>query len=251
MMITKQNKVALITGGARRIGKAIAIALHHSGMNLVIHYNSSAEAAERLQQELHEVRADSVFLVRADLKDKEKTEFLVQQCISRYQRLDALINNASVFYPTPLQSANDQQWQEIFNCNLAAPFFLIQSAAPWLRKNGGCIVNITDIYADRPLPGYSIYNASKAALVSLTRSLAIELGPHVRVNAVAPGAILWPNEIKNISDETRRRRILSRTALKRIGSCDDIAEMVLFLIDKAHYITGQVINIDGGRTIIP
>jgi len=244
-MTNLQDKVALITGGSRRIGAATARHLHDAGMQLVIHYRQSADAAEELRAELCARRPDSVVLIRGDLQEVAKVKNLVRQCVGEFGRLDALINNASLFRPTPLEDSGESQWRAIVDTNLKAPFFLSQAAAPHLAKTRGGIVNITDIYAHRPLPGHAVYCASKAGLWSLTKSLAHELGPEVRVNAVAPGAILWP---ENDTDELAHQRLLSRTPLRRKGDAADIARAVKFLLTDADYITGQVIAVDGGRS---
>ncbi len=247
-MTSLQDKVALITGGCRRIGAAIARNLHKEGMRLVIHYRNSADDAERLRAELCEQRADSVMLIRGDLAEIDKVKNLVRQCAGELGQLDALINNASVFYPTPFRSATEAQWQSLMDTNLKAPFFLAQAAAPYLKKTGGSIINIVDIYAYRPLADHPIYCATKAGLISITRSLAVDLGPEVRVNAVAPGAIMWPEQGM---DELSKQRLVSRTPLKQVGNPEDIATTVCFLIKDAGFITGQIINVDGGRTIVP
>jgi pteridine reductase len=247
-MTTLQNKVALVTGGSRRIGASTVRMLHQYGMNLVVHYRRSANEAEALRAELCDKRPDSVMLVRGDLSEIAKVRNLVRKSAAEMGRLDALINNASAFFPTPISSATDDQWQSIMDTNLKAPFFLSQAAAPWLRKSRGSIINITDIYADRPLADHPIYSASKAGLVSLTKSLASELGPEIRVNAVAPGAIMWP---ENDNDEISHQRLISRTPLKSIGDPDDIARAVRFLLADADFITGQVLRVDGGRTVVP
>ena len=247
-MTNLQDKVALITGGSRRIGANTARMLHGCGMKLVIHYRRSADDAEALRAELCDKRADSVLLIRGDLTEVAKVKNLVRECVSKMGRLDALINNASAFIPTPLRSADESQWQVIMDTNLKAPFFLAQAAAVPLKKTRGAIVNITDIYADRPLIKHPIYCASKAGLLSLTKSLAHELGPDIRVNAVAPGAILWP---ENDTDELAHQRMVSRTPLKSAGEADDIAKTVKFLLADAPFVTGQVIQVDGGRSVVP
>ena len=247
-MTSLDDKVALITGGSRRIGAVLARHLHQLGMRLVIHYRNSANEAERLRAELSEKRADSVLLIRGDLAEIAKVKNLVRQCAAEMGQLDALINNASMFYPTPVKNANEDQWQQIIDTNLKAPFFLSQAAAPYLAKSEGCIVNIGDIYAERPNADHPIYNASKAGIISLTKSLASDLGPDIRVNAVSPGAIMWPEQD---TDELSQQRMISRTPLKRVGSPEDIALTVAFLIRDADFITGQVINVDGGRSIVP
>lgn len=240
------GKVALITGAARRVGAVIARRLHDEGMNLVLHYRSSREEALSLQQELHARRADSVVLVQSNLLHTGKLGALVQEASRPWQRLDVLINNASSFYATPAGTATEQHWDDLVGSNMKAPFFLSQAAACKLKASQGCIVNITDIHAKRPLKHYTIYNAAKAGLVMLTKSLARDLAPEVRVNAVSPGAIMWP---EHDMDDIMKQRIISRTALKRRGNPADIAAAVLFLIRDADYITGEIITVDGGRSL--
>lgn len=240
------GKVALITGAAHRVGAMIARTLHGQGMNLVLHYRHSGEAAQQLQAELHAIRAGSVVLVQADLLDTAGLATLVDTALSTWQRLDVLVNNASSFYPTPVGSVTEAQWDDLTGSNLKAPFFLAQAAAPSLAQQHGCIVNIADIHADRPLKAHSVYSISKAGLVMLTKTLARELGPEVRVNAVAPGAILWP---EHDLDTAAKDYIISRTALKRPGAPHDIALAVLFLIRDAGYISGHVLTVDGGRSL--
>ncbi len=242
------DKVALITGGSRRIGAATARVLHAEGMRLVIHYRNSADAAEELRAELCEERADSVMLIRGDLAEIAKVKNLVREAAASMGGLHVLVNNAALFFPTPIRSATEDEWDALMLTNLKAPFFLSQAAAPYLAKDGGSIVNIADIYADRPLDEHPIYNASKAGLVALTRSLARDLAPEIRVNAVAPGAILWP---ENGMDELSRQRLITRTPLRHSGNPDDIARTVHFLVADAPYVTGQVINVDGGRSVVP
>lgn len=243
-----KDKVALITGGAQRIGGALARALHAQGMRLVIHYHSSESAAHALQAELHQIRPDSVMLVRGDLGAGERLlRNLVFETVEAFGRLDALVNNASRFFATEFGQATEAQWNEIISINLKAPFFLSQTAAPHLKKHGGSILNITDIYGDRPLINYSVYSISKAGLVMLTKALARELGPEVRVNGIAPGVILWP---ETGLDEMSKQRIISRTPLKRSGEPGDIASTAVFLIRDAGYVTGQVIAVDGGRFVV-
>ena len=240
------GKVALITGSARRVGAVIARTLHDQGMNLVLHYRQSQQDAQQLQQELQEKRPNSVILVQADLLNNAKLTSTINASTKAWGRLDALINNASSFYPTPLGSITEEHWDDMMGSNLKAPLFLAQAAESVLRKHHGCIVNITDIHADRPLKNHCVYSASKAGLVMLTKSLARDLGPEIRVNAIAPGAILWP---ENDLDELTKRRIISNTALKRRGGAEDIARAVLFLLRDADYITGQTITVDGGRSL--
>ncbi|VAW99695.1 FolM Alternative dihydrofolate reductase 1 [hydrothermal vent metagenome] len=241
-----QAKVVLITGAARRIGAETARVLHARGMNIVIHYRKARTAAQALQIELNEIRKDSVIIVQADLSKPKGITPLIKQCVETFGRLDVLINNASSFYPTPMGTVTDDQWDDLMSSNLKAPFFLAQAASPILRKHKGCIVNIVDIHANRPLKEHPVYCMAKSGLVMMTKSLARELGPEIRVNAVAPGAIMWP---ENDLDELTKQRILSRTTLKREGSPNDIASTILFLISQSPYITGQIISVDGGRSL--
>lgn len=242
------GKVALITGGAKRIGESLSRTLHTAGMNLVIHYQSSSEQARSLQVDLNGQRAHSCILIQCDLTEFNKLGSLVEESIRQMGRLDVLINNASVFFPTPTGSTREEQWNCLLDTNLKAPYFLSQAAAPQLRKNRGCIINMVDIYAQRPLPDHSAYCASKAGLVSLTQSLAQSLAPDVRVNAIAPGAILWP---ENQHDEVAQKRLLSRTPLRRAGEPLDIARTALYLIRDAAYTSGQILTVDGGRSVMP
>jgi len=241
-----EDKVVLVTGGAQRIGAQIVRTLHGAGMKVAIHHHASGVAAEQLAAELNGVRSDSAATVRGDLDDAAAQSGLIAAVSARCGRLDALVNNASRFYPTPLDTATATQWDELMGSNLRAPFFLAQAAAPLLRAAGGCIVNLVDVHAQRPLEGHSIYCMAKAANAMMVMALARELGPAVRVNGVAPGAILWPD--RELSD-TARQEILDRTALKRTGAMEDIAKAVLFLVRDADYVTGQVLAVDGGRSI--
>jgi pteridine reductase len=243
-----QEKVALITGGARRVGAAIGRLLHQGGMNLMVHYRSSAEEARALQAELAAQRADSVALVQADLLNAGSLPAMVNETLQQFGRLDVLINNASSFFPTVIGEITEREWDDLVGTNLKTPLFLSQAAAPHLRRNHGCIVNIVDIHADRPMRNYLVYSVAKGGLVALTRSLAAELGPEVRVNGVSPGAIIWPED-ERWSDELARQRIVQTTLLKRVGDPEDIARTVRFLVFDAPYVTGQVIAVDGGRSI--
>lgn len=240
------GKVILITGGVHRLGAQIARTLHTLGANLVLHYRSSRDRALKLQAELNAKRENSVVLVQADLLDHSKLSAIIKDAVAAWGKLDVLINNASSFYPTPVGTADEDQWHDLIGTNLKAPFFLSQAAAQALQQQHGCIVNIVDIHADRPLKRYPVYSIAKAGLVMLTKSMACELGPEVRVNAIAPGAILWP-EIE--MDEVTKQRIISRTFLKRRGEPSNIANAVVFLIRDAVYTTGHVLNIDGGRSL--
>ena len=243
---TRPNATVLITGAAHRIGAATARGLHAAGFNVILHYRHSATPAEALAGELERLRGDSVLLVQGDLHDTAWLPELARAAQARWGRLDALVNNASSFYPTPVGEVSEAQWDDLTGSNLKAPFFLSQAAAPFLREHHGAIVNIVDIHADRPLKGHPVYSIAKAGLVMMTKSLARELGPEIRVNAVAPGAILWPEQGLGEAD---RQRILDRTALKRQGSPQDIARAVLFLIRDADYTTGHVLTVDGGRSL--
>lgn len=240
------GKVALITGAAHRIGATTARTLHRAGMNIVIHYRNSDTAAKTLQQELEATRPHSIALLQGDLHQTAQFPTLVEQAAAHWGQLDVLINNASTFYPTPLGEITETVWDDLIGSNLKAPLFLAQAAAPYLQRQQGNIINIVDIHADRPLKAHPVYSIAKAGLAMLTKSLARELGPEVRVNGVAPGAILWP---ENEMDDATKAEILSRTALKRTGEPADIARTALFLIRDAHYITGQILSVDGGRTL--
>ncbi|MEO6565377.1 MAG: pteridine reductase [Casimicrobiaceae bacterium] len=242
-----QGKVVLITGGAKRVGAAICRRMHASGANLMLHYRASGGEARLLQAELNHTRPNSVALIQADLLDTGKLPSLVDQTVHTFGRLDCLINNASSFFPTPVGEIGLDSWNDLIGTNLQAPLFLAQAAAPSLRKAGGAIVNIADIHADRPLKSYVVYSIAKAGLIGLTRSLARELAPEVRVNAVAPGPVLWPDD--ESFDELSRQRIISHTPLKREGTPEDIAGAVHYLLVEAAYVTGQTLNVDGGRNI--
>lgn len=243
-----QGKTVLITGGAKRVGAAICRRLHTAGANLMLHYRRSAGEARLLQVELNHLRPGSVALIQADLLDIAKLPSLVEQTVHTFGRLDALVNNASSFHATPVGSISVDDWNDLIGTNLKAPLFLAQAAAPALRRTQGSIVNIADIHAERPLKDFVVYSVAKAGLVGLTRSLARELAPDVRVNAVAPGPILWPED--GTFDEVSRQRIISRTPLKREGSPDDIAKAVHYLIADAPYVTGETLNVDGGRHVV-
>ena len=239
--------VALVTGGARRIGAAIVRALHAEGMKIVVHYRASVAEARALEAELENTRAGSVVLASGDLCDAATPSVLIQTATRHFGRLDLLVNNASSFYPTPLGKTSAAQFDDLIGTNLKAPYFLAQAAATALTSAQGAIINIADLYADRPMKSYPVYSTAKAALVSLTRSLARELAPAVRVNAIAPGVILWP---EGDSNEHAQRRIIARTPLDRMVTPADIQSAVLFLARDAKFVTGQVLYIDGGRSIV-
>ncbi len=239
--------VILVTGAARRVGAAIARTLHVAGANVVLHYRSSRDEADALAAALNAARANSALALAANLGERAALESLVARTVQHFGSLDGLVNNASSFFRTPVGEIDDAAWNELVDSNLKGPLFLAQAAAPHLARHSGAIVNITDIHADRPLKGYAVYSSAKAGLVGLTRSLAIDLAPQVRVNAVAPGAIVWPED--GSFDQAERAAIVAGTPLQRVGSEDDIARTVKFLIFDAPFITGQVINVDGGRSI--
>jgi len=239
-------KVVLITGAARRVGAEMVRHLHQADMNIVLHYRSSSEDATALADSLNAQRADSIKLLKGDLKNYQQIPKLVEQGITLFGKIDALINNASSFYPTDLKDVNEEIWEDLVGVNLKAPLYLTQALTAELKKTQGCIINIVDIHGDRPLKNYSVYSIAKAGLIMFTKSMARELAPEIRVNGIAPGAIMWPEEQHY---EGMHQEIISRTALKREGSPTDIAETALFLIEHANYITGQIIAVDGGRTL--
>lgn len=243
-----QDKVVLVTGAAKRVGAAICRQLHAGGANIAVHYRSSAAEAQALCDALNEIRPGSATAFQADLLEIFHLLELIGRIVETFGRLDALVNNASSFYATPLAAIDEQQWQDLLGTNLKAPLFLAQAAADELRRRHGAIVNIADIHAERPMHGHLLYSAAKAGLVALTKGLAQEMAPQVRVNAIAPGVIIWP-EGESWKDVETRRKIVAHTLLKREGSPEDIARTVKFLIADAPYITGQVIAVDGGRSI--
>jgi pteridine reductase len=238
--------VVLITGGARRVGAQIVRTLHASGANVLLHFRHSDRAALDLARELNADRAGSVVVKGANLLDPEAAGALVEAALGEFGRLDVLVNNASTFYPTRIGETTAAHWEDLLGTNLKAPFFLSQAAAPALERQGGLIINIVDIHALRPLKRHPVYSIAKAGLAMLTRSLARELGPAIRVNGIAPGPVLWP---ENDMDEALQREIVAKTALKRHGTPLDIARTALFLARDAPYITGQIIAVDGGRSI--
>jgi pteridine reductase len=244
--MTTARPVALVTGSARRLGAAIARRLHADGYDVAIHCHASRVEADALAGELEAARAASTLVLQADLAQFDRLPELIAHTIGRFGRLDALVNNASSFFATPLGQATPDQWDALFNANARAPFFLSQAAAPHLRATHGAIVNMADIYAERPLRTHAVYGMSKAALVHMTRALALELGPDVRVNAIAPGAILWPDSGK---DDAAKQALLDRTPLHRTGTPEEVASTVSWLLREATYMTGQVLRLDGGRLL--
>ena len=246
--LTLNNKVVLITGGAKRVGAAICRELHAHGASLMIHYNKSQTEALGLQAELNLQRANSVAIIQGNLLNMAVLPILVNETINQFGRLDVLINNASSYYRTEIGAITEENWHDLMGSNLKAPMFLAQAAAVELRKNYGCIVNITDMHIERPKKGYVVYSVAKAGLVTLTKSLAHELSPEVRVNAVAPGPVQWPENNPQF-DEVYRQRVISQTLLKRVGEAADIAKAVKFLVSDAPFITGHVLAVDGGRSL--
>ncbi|WP_426701210.1 pteridine reductase [Rhodanobacter sp. Col0626] len=240
------RSVALITGAGRRVGAVIARTLHAAGYDLALHYRHSAADARALADELEQQRRGSTLLLQAELADLPTLPRMIEQLLAHYGRLDALVNNASAFFPTPLGTATPQQWDTLFASNAQAPFFLSQAAIPALREARGGIVNMIDIYAERPLAEHTLYCMAKAAHAAMTRSLALELGPDIRVNGVAPGAVMWPSDGKPYDDQ---QAMLARTPLQRAGTPEDVAGAVLWLLRDAPFVTGQIIRVDGGRTL--
>lgn len=242
------NKVVLITGGAKRVGAAISRRLHAEGFNLMIHYRHSQAEATDLQSALNQQRPNSVAITQADLLDTARLPDLISHTVDHFGQLDVLINNASTYYPTELGDINAKNWDDLVGSNLKAPLFLSQAAAVPLTKQQGVIINITDMHVERPKKGYIIYSVAKAGLVTLTQSLAHELSPHVRVNAVAPGPVLWPENNPQF-DEDYRQKVINQTLLKRVGEAEDVAKAVKFLVADAPFITGHVLAVDGGRSL--
>ena len=243
-----ETPVALITGAAQRIGATVAQRLHQRGYNIALHYRSSATEARQLAENLNQQRPDSCSLHQADLIGAPAAEQLAREALSHWSHIDVLINNASAFYPTSVGEASESDWDALIGSNLKAPFFLSQALADSLRQQQGCIINMADIYAQKPLKNHSLYCMAKAGLVMMTRSLARELSPEVRVNAVAPGAILWPEEDSEFSQQ-EQEQLLQRVPLQRVGEPADIARSIEFLICEAPYVTGQVLAVDGGRSL--
>lgn len=243
---TLAGRTVLITGAARRIGAALARGFHANGADVCIHCHRSVGEAEQLRDELNAARPRSAALVTADLLDLASLPGVVTAALSAFGRLDALINNASTFYPTPLGSVSAAQWDDLMGTNLRAPFFLAQASAPALRATKGTILNMIDVHAQRPLPQHPVYSTAKAGLAMLTRALARELGPQIRVNGIAPGPIMWPQAGM---DAKLQDEILAKTLLKRSGSPEDVVRAALFFVRDAPYVTGQILAVDGGRSV--
>jgi pteridine reductase len=241
------NKVALITGGARRVGAIIARALHQSAYNVVLHYRHSKEEAEALADELNALRENSAIISPADLNAMDTLPTLMESALKKWGRLDLLVNNASSFYPTPILESTTTQWDDLINSNIKGAYFLSTQAAPHLAKNKGHIVNIIDIYSQKPLKNYSIYCIAKAGLLMMTKSLALELAPDIAVNGISPGTTLWP-EGMNALDEKMQEELLKKTLLNRKADPKDIANAVLFFANSTS-VTGQILAIDSGRSV--
>lgn len=244
--MARSEKVVLVTGAARRVGAEIARCLHAAGATVGLHYRRSAGEAEELARALCTERAGSAFTLQADLLEPGAAEALVSAAVARHGRLDGLVNNASSFFPTPVGQISEAAWVDLLGSNLKAPLFLMQAAASALTAAGGAVVNIVDIHAERPLAGYPVYSAAKAGLLGLTRAMAIELAPRVRVNGVSPGAIAWPEDGQ--FSEAERVAIEEHALLRRSGSPADVAGAVRFLLFEAPYVTGQILAVDGGRS---
>lgn len=239
--------VALVTGAARRIGSEISKALHEAGYHVLLHYRNSADEAAQLAQTLNDSRPNSAICLRADLNNAEQVKQLAQQALAQWNRIDLLVNNASSFYPTPLSSASEDQWDDLMGSNLKAPFFLAQGLASTLAKNSGCIINIADIHGHKPMPNHTIYSIAKAGNIMLTKSLALELAPAVRVNGIAPGAMLWPEDAQGHMQV--KPEALNPIPLQALGGAHSIARAVLFLAEKDSYITGHILTVDGGKSL--
>jgi pteridine reductase len=240
------TKTALITGAAHRIGASISRRLHDDGYNVIIHYRQSAEAAQQLVDQLNKDRPDSAVCLSADLSDVSSVQQLAEQALGYWGRIDCLINNASSFYPSVIGEVTEQDWEDLFGGNAKGAFFLSQALTPSLKQHQGCIINLVDIHAQRPLPNYPVYSMAKSAVAMMTLSLAQSLAPDIRVNGVSPGAILWPEH--EVTNEAKQA-ILNKVPMNKIGEPEDIAKTVAFLVDDAPYITGQIISVDGGRTL--
>ncbi len=248
MTKTDSPPAIIITGAAKRVGASIARTLHAAGANVIVHCNRSRAEADTLAHEFNNARAKSASVLQGDLLAYNALKGLIDQAASVFGKLDGLVNNASAFYPTPIGKIDEDSWSELIGTNLRVPLFLSQAAVPYLRKTTGSIVNIVDIHAARPLKDFVVYSAAKAGLAGLTRSLALELGPDIRVNGVSPGAILWPDGTTDFS-AAERDRIVRQAPLKRVGTPEDIAGAVKFLMLDAPYVTGQILAVDGGREI--
>ena len=245
--MSQPAKTILITGGAKRIGRQMAITLHHAGHNIVVHYRSSAGAATELVNQLNAERERSAIALQGELLDTASIPALVEKAANAFGSLDVLINNASTFYPTPIELLQDEFWNDLVGSNLKAPAFMVKACVPYIRERNGSIINIVDIHARKPMANHPIYCSAKAGLEMLTMSLARDLAPDIRVNGVSPGAILWPENDNGMADP---QEILNKIPMGRMGQPDDVAKLVRFLIDEGDYITGQIIAVDGGRSVV-
>jgi len=245
--MSHETRTTLITGGAKRIGRQMAITLHQAGHNIVVHYRSSAGAASELVKQLNDTRQDSAIALQGELLDTDSIPNLVAQAAEAFDGLNVLINNASTFYPTPIELLQDEFWNDLVGSNLKAPAYMAKACVPYIRENNGSIINIVDIHARKPMANHPIYCSAKAGLEMLTMSLARDLAPNIRVNGVSPGAILWP---ENDSGMAEQQEVLEKIPMGRMGQPEDVANLVRFLVDEAEYITGQIIAVDGGRSVV-
>ena len=245
--MNKIKQVAIVTGGAKRVGEAICRRLHKANINLIIHYKNSKTEAISLQDQLNKVRKGSASIIQADLLNPDCYSLIINEAIKIYGQLDFLVNNASSYYPTDINDVNEENWNELIGSNLKASLFLSKEASPFLKKSNGSIINITDAHITNPKKNYIIYSIAKSGLATLTKSLAQELGPEIRVNAVAPGPVLWPEKSTEF-DAPYRKKVISQTMLKRVGTADDVAKAVEFLLLNAPFITSHILNVDGGRS---
>ena len=245
--MNKKKQVAIITGGAKRVGAAISRRLHKANIDIIIHYRNSDTEANSLQEQLNKIRKGSASIIQADLLDPDSYSLIINEAIKVYGQLNFLINNASSYYPTNINDINELNWNELIVSNLKAALFLSKEASPFLKKSNGSIINITDAHITNPKKNYIIYSIAKSGLTTLTKSLALELGPEIRVNAVAPGPVLWPDKSSEF-DALYRKKVISQTMLKKVGDADDIAKAVEFLLLNAPFITSHILNVDGGRS---
>jgi len=245
--MNKKKQVAIITGGAKRVGEAISRRLHKANIDIIIHYRNSDTEANSLQEQLNKIRKGSASIIQADLLDPNSYSLIINEAIKVYGQLNFLINNASSYYPTNINDINELNWNELIVSNLKAALFLSKEASPFLKKSNGSIINITDAHITNPKKNYIIYSIAKSGLTTLTKSLALELGPEIRVNAVAPGPVLWPDKSSEF-DALYRKKVISQTMLKKVGDADDIAKAVEFLLLNAPFITSHILSVDGGRS---
>ena len=245
--MNKKKQVAIITGGAKRVGAAISRRLHKANIDIIIHYRNSDTEANSLQEQLNKIRKGSASIIQADLLDPNSYSLIINEAIKIYGQLNFLINNASSYYPTNINDINELNWNELVGSNLKAALFLSKEASPFLKKSNGSIINITDSHITNPKKNYIIYSIAKSGLNTLTKSLAQELGPEIRVNAIAPGPVLWPDK-SNEFDISYQKKVISQTMLKKVGNADDIAKAVEFLLLNAPFITSHILNVDGGRS---